>query len=228
MPTERELFYSNVAEEFDLLMDPYDLEQRLYIIFDRLLPENIDGKRLLDLGCGNGWFSRKAYERGASVVSLDISLDMVKQAALRGCRMAINGSALELPFLRNQFDVVVSSEMIEHTLDPIYAVTEMARVLKPGGILVLTCPNKSWQWLVDLSTRLKVRPFQGIEHFPGYNELESYIMLCHLKIQEHFGFHPWPFQIRFLNNASKIVDKHYGKSIWGRIMINQAIRASKL
>lgn len=208
-------------------MDQYDLKQRLSIVFDQLLPEDIDGQLLLDLGCGNGWFSLSALERGARVVSLDISFEMVKQARMKGCNQPINGSALDLPFQTRQFDIVISSEMIEHTPEPWTAVMEIARVIKPGGVIVLTCPNRTWQWLVDLGSRLKVRPFQGIENFPTFAELERYFVNSQLQIHEHIGFHPWPFQLRFLHPVSRAVDRRFGKAWWGRLMINQAIRASK-
>jgi ubiquinone/menaquinone biosynthesis C-methylase UbiE len=227
MPTEKEYFYSMVAEKFDDLMDPYDLKQRISIVFDQLLPEDINGKYLLDLGCGNGWFSRNALERGARVTSLDISFGMLMQARLKGCDQPVNGSALELPLPMNQFDIVISSEMIEHTPDPRKAVLEIARVLKPDGVIILTCPNKTWQWLVNLGSWLKIRPFQGIENFPTFTELEQYFFSGQLEIHEHIGFHPWPFQIRFLNALSEAADRRFGRAMWGRYMINQAIRASK-
>lgn len=235
MPDEKELFYSNIADQFDSLMNPYDLEQRLHIVFERLLPENIRSKKLLDLGCGNGWFSLRAVERGAQVYSIDISHAMAKIAQQRVKESAnqppehrvVNASALELPLPENYFDVVLSSEMIEHTPSPRQAITEMARVLKPEGILVITTPNRCWQWLVDLGTRLGIRPFEGIENFSSYRELEEYFVDSRLEIQEHFGFHPWPFQLRFLQPLSRKIDLKYSTSIWGRWMINQAIRAIK-
>ena len=79
---DRRLFYETIASKFDSLMNPYDLERRLSIVFDEMLPRNLAGLRTLDLGCGSGWFSQRALERGAQVTSLDISLSLVRTTHL--------------------------------------------------------------------------------------------------------------------------------------------------
>ena len=123
--------------------------------------------------------------------------------------------------------MVVSSEMIEHTTSPVTAVGEMARVLRPGGRLALTCPNKVWLWLVRLATTVKLRPFDGYENFPSFPELERFASGNGLRIRSHIGLHPWPFQFRLLCGLSRWVDMRYGAGPWSRVMINQAILADK-
>lgn len=227
MPSEKELFYSRVAKDFNTLMNKYDLERRLAIVFDLLLSDDICNKTVLDAGCGNGWFSRKALERGAVVVSLDISYEMLRHGKSAYQGRFVNASALELPFADGQFDIVLSSEMIEHTPDPILAISELSRVLKPGGTLALTTPNRMWHWFIHFFTLLRIRPFQGIENFLTFGELDTHLALNKLAVQLHFGFHPWPFQIRFLQALSHKVDRRFGETEWGKWMINQAVCALK-
>jgi len=222
----KSLFYSAIADEFDTLVNPYDLSRRLEVIFDELLVEDITGKALLDMGCATGWFSKKAAECGANVTSLDISQELILFARQHVPTAYIVGSALSLPFSDVAFDIVISSDVIEHTPNPRQAVLEMGRVLKSGGILALICPNQKWNWLVHLASQLRCRPFQGHENFPGFDELED-LRKSGLVRNRHFVFHPWPFQLEPLWGWSFQVDRQFGNGIWGRFMLNQAVRVSK-
>jgi 2-polyprenyl-3-methyl-5-hydroxy-6-metoxy-1,4-benzoquinol methylase len=227
MSTRKVYFYENIAENFDELMNSYDVHRRVEVLFDELLTIDLHGKRVLDLGCGTGFFSRRARERGADVVSVDLGPGLLKQVMAKAHVVPVAGNALALPFRDASFDVVVSSEMIEHTTDPMQAVREMARVLKPGGPLALTCPNRAWLWLVNLATVLKLRPFQGYENFPSFNLLAQMVRATGLSIAHHRGLHAWPFQIGALQGLSRRVDRSFGSGPWGHWMINQAILAWK-
>jgi 2-polyprenyl-3-methyl-5-hydroxy-6-metoxy-1,4-benzoquinol methylase len=224
---DRRFFYTTIADSYDRMVSPYDLERRLELVFDELLPASLTGQRLLEVGCGTGWFSQRAWERGAEVTALDMGDALLRQAMAKSPLRPVAGDAISLPLGDSIFDIVISSEVIEHTVDPARAVREMARVLKPGGTLALTCPNRLWQWSVDLAACLRVRPFAGYENFPGFTELERMIADAGLKLERHIGFHPWPFQVRWLWKLSRAVDRRFGPGIWGRLMINQAVRASK-
>lgn len=225
-PKQR-LFYTTIANEFDDLMNIYDVQRRVEVVFDELLPESITGQHILDVGCGTGWFSRRATERGAKVTSLDIGVSLLQQTLHKADVLPTVGDALHLPFADRTFDVVVSSEVIEHTADPQQAIAEMARVLRTNGVLVVTCPNKTWQWIVDLSNKLGLRPFQGHEYFPSTTELANYVRSADLQLQQQIGLHAWPFQIRWLWPLSRWVDQQFGAGLLGKWMINQAIRAEK-
>jgi 2-polyprenyl-3-methyl-5-hydroxy-6-metoxy-1,4-benzoquinol methylase len=227
MSARKIYFYEDIADNFDELMNAYDVQRRVEVLFDELLTVDLRGKLLLDLGCGTGWFSRRARARGADVVSVDLGSGLLKQVLAKARVRPVAGNALALPFRDASFDVVVSSEMIEHTTDPAQAVREMARVLKPGGPLALTCPNRAWLWLVNLATALKLRPFQGYENFPSFDLLAQMVRANGLTIAHHRGLHAWPFQATALQGLSRRVDLRFGTGPWGRWMINQAILATK-
>jgi 2-polyprenyl-3-methyl-5-hydroxy-6-metoxy-1,4-benzoquinol methylase len=220
-------FYTTIADSFEALMNPYDVRRRLEIVFDELLTENLENQSVLDAGAGTGYFSERAKQRKAHVISVDLGVSLLRRVGARAGTTLAAGDITSLPFLANTFDVVISSEVIEHTGDPRRAVVELGRVLKPGGILVLTCPNQAWQWVVHLASRTGLRPFQGIEQFPSYDQLESFTSDAGLRLIAHFGFHPWPFQIRRLWPVSRWIDARMGRSLAGRKMINQAIKAVK-
>lgn len=105
----------------------------------RLLPD-LCGEVVLDLGCGKGRVARLALERGAkAVVGVDVSEAMLKAAAaaLPAVRW-VRADGRALPFEAASFDVVVSALMMGHVEDLAAALAEIARVLRPGGVLLLS------------------------------------------------------------------------------------------
>lgn len=224
---EKRRFFLTIADQFDNLMNAYDIQRRLEIVYDELLPEDINSKTLVDIGAGTGWFSSRAHQREAEVYSLDIGLELLVEVRKKVKVREIAGNTMDLPFRDDSFEIVISSEVIEHTDSPEKAVHEMARILKPGGIMIVTCPNRIWLWAVHLANFLKIRPFHGHEDLPSFKQLERFARSAGLAIEKHIGFHPWPFQIRFLQYLSRKIDHRYAETLWGRIMINQAIRCRK-
>ena len=92
-----------------------------------------------------GLFSTEAVARGGDVVSIDIGERLVRRAAARAGSRGLVADARHLALRDASFDVVIASEMLEHTDDADRVVAELARVVKPGGLLVLTTPNRVWQ-----------------------------------------------------------------------------------
>ncbi|MFP5489326.1 MAG: class I SAM-dependent methyltransferase [Acidimicrobiia bacterium] len=117
------------------------------------------GDRVLDVGAG---FGRHVYEcarRGARVVALDYAADEVVQTRDTLAAMVeageipedrligvLRGDACRLPFPDAAFDVVITSEVLEHIQDDVAALAEMVRVLKPGGRFAATVPA----WLPEV------------------------------------------------------------------------------
>jgi SAM-dependent methyltransferase len=100
------------------------------------------GKRLLDVGCGNGTWLRAAADLGAVPTGVDIS-----QVALDACRQALPSAELycepaeELPFSESEFDFVSCLGALEHVLKPQVALREMIRVAKPDAPFLFLVPN---------------------------------------------------------------------------------------
>ena len=128
----------------------------LTVDFDRIGLK--PGQRILDMGCGGGRHAFEAWRRGATVVALDYSESELKDVrAVVGGMLAAgeiagstteapggvcNGDALNLPFPDDAFDVVVCSEVLEHLWADDRAIAELFRVLKPGGRMAVTVPNR--------------------------------------------------------------------------------------
>jgi 2-polyprenyl-3-methyl-5-hydroxy-6-metoxy-1,4-benzoquinol methylase len=98
---------------------------------------------ILDLGCGNGSLSRYLAQQGHTVVGVEPSTSGIQfaQAEESNCTF-IQAEIETLPYetLAGQFDVVISSEVIEHLLFPRELISASKRCLKPGGRLILTTP----------------------------------------------------------------------------------------
>lgn len=104
------------------------------------------GSRVLDIACGEGYGSALLAEVAAHVVGVDIDRDVVASAtrfyANTGRLEFRHGSATGIPADDHSFDVVVSFETLEHFTQHEQFMVELRRVLRPGGLLVISTPNR--------------------------------------------------------------------------------------
>jgi len=117
-----------------------------YQIVTRLIGDKIRGKSVLDVGCGDGVLSWMLAKRGAKVTGIDNAGDAVEFAREK-CAGESDldfrvGSVYELPFENDSFDYVVSSDVIEHLSEPDKMLSEMKRVWKEQGQVVISTPIK--------------------------------------------------------------------------------------
>lgn len=110
----------------------------------KLLEPHLDGKRVLEVGCGRGYLTALISNR-TTVAASDISRGCLDYARKIGnfsnITFAFQGNVCSIPFKSSTFDVVVASEILEHLPDLNRAMTEINRVLKDGGIVVASVPN---------------------------------------------------------------------------------------
>ncbi|MBP1152821.1 SAM-dependent methyltransferase [Methylocaldum sp. RMAD-M] len=104
-----------------------------------LQPGDKDSK-VLDVGCGNGYFLQIAKLIGRHVTGIDVDSAAVENAKKLGVD-AFEGSLYRMPFENDSFDVVTMNHVIEHLHDPLAALGEIRRILKPGGMLWIGTPN---------------------------------------------------------------------------------------
>lgn len=91
-------------------------------------------------GCGVGMYMQHIATLGGMVTGLDFDLERVVESHALGLDV-VNAAGEFLPYPKDHFDLVMSNEVIEHVQDDRKVLLEIVRVLKPGGRLVLFCPN---------------------------------------------------------------------------------------
>jgi 2-polyprenyl-6-hydroxyphenyl methylase/3-demethylubiquinone-9 3-methyltransferase len=226
-PTEKEYCHDRLGKRFEEAVSDYDTGRRLEVLIDRFLPaERLAGRRVLEVGAGLGFFSARLQERGGVVTASDIGPELLRRVRERvGCECVI-ADALSLVehFGPGQFDVVLSSECIEHTPDPMEAVRQMAGVLKPGGYLSLSTPNRVWWPVVRAASVLKLRPYDGHENFSSFSLIRRILEASGVDVVEERGLHLFPFQLR-LHDVSRWCDEQL-QSCRG-LMINLCVLGRK-
>jgi len=226
----KELFYDTIAESFEDIANQFDTDRRVEVLFEDLLQgDSLSGKKLLDAGCGFGAFTKKALEQGAEVYSMDLSPKLVdivqkKYPDAKG----VVGSVLEIPFPENHFDIVLSSEVIEHTPEPLKAIEEFIRVCKNGGDVVVSCPNKTtWHFSLKIAQAFKLRAYQGLENWQPYFGLRKWLKRRKdISLKSFQGIHLLPFLFKWTYPINRFVDKRLPQSL-GWLKVNLAFHLRK-
>jgi 2-polyprenyl-3-methyl-5-hydroxy-6-metoxy-1,4-benzoquinol methylase len=105
--------------------------------YEEFIGNDISDKKILDLGCGLGWFCK--YLKSKLCFELDVIPFSLSRAGRYAC-----GNALELPFLKASFDIITCFDVIEHLeeKDALFMLEEMKRVMRPDGRIYISTPNK--------------------------------------------------------------------------------------
>ena len=115
-----------------------------YHLISKYIP-NINEKRILDVGCDLGYLLKELAKTGKSAVGVDFRHLNINPAS---GYMFVQADCHNLPFEDQSFDLVISLGMLEHVSDYELAITEMKRVMSPGGYLFLFMgPTPLWKYL---------------------------------------------------------------------------------
>ncbi|MBC8100140.1 MAG: class I SAM-dependent methyltransferase, partial [Armatimonadetes bacterium] len=128
----------------------------------------VDSALILVDGCGVGMYASQLRRRySPTVEAFDIEYDRVTEARPETPHTVV-AAAESVPYPAHTFDMVLSHEVLEHVLDDRAAIVEMVRVLKPGGRLVLFCPNRWYPF------ETHGHYWRGVYHF-GNTPLINYL-----------------------------------------------------
>lgn len=134
-------YYGEYDSELVLDLPPI-LSARYAAMLDRL-ERRTEGRRLLEIGCGNGYFLDVARSRGWEVGGIELSRAHVERARSRGLEVVLGDLAEDHLFSGERFDVVVAIEVVEHVPDPVGLLQAVADRAVLGGLFYATTPNFS-------------------------------------------------------------------------------------
>ena len=214
------------------------------LMIDRLIRPHLQvGSRLLEIGCGAGNLLLQATVAGSYPVALDLSMQALTFVRSRladalsapdgpsdfGCTQAIGES---LPFGDNLFDCILLSEVVEHLEVPQISIREAARLLCPGGRLLVTTPNyrSFWpvmEWAVD---RLNMAPkMAGEQHISRFYPSSLTKMLVESGLRMEYAgsiYNLSPFlSLVSPERANRQLQRELsGRSPWGMILVAVAVK----
>jgi ubiquinone/menaquinone biosynthesis C-methylase UbiE len=138
--------------EFSLLMKYLDLK---------------GSELLLDVACGDGYWTAKMIPRAAGIVGFDFNFKRLQQALklAAGLRGAVRCDAHILPFQDESFDCSVGVCVLEHFERDVEALSELRRVMKPGGTLALTVDSFSYPGVSEEEKARHARNFSVVHHY---------------------------------------------------------------
>lgn len=133
----------------------------------------LEGKSALDVGCGAGLLAEPLARLGAQVTAIDAAPELIAVAREHAARqgLAIDYRAAAVEDVAGKFDLVTCLEVIEHVADPQAFLKALARRLAPGGLLILSTPNRTaWSKLLTITLA------EGFGQIPkGTHDFDAFI-----------------------------------------------------
>ena len=146
--------------------------------------------RTLDFGCGNGCMVSELRARGLDAHGIELNSERIRRSLPADVRefITLYDGARELPFQRGEFDSIFTSEVIEHIIGVDAYIPEFHRILKPGGIVVMTTPDIS---CIPSSFLTNTVPWHILEstHFNFFNAKSlSKLFGTHFEMERFYRF----------------------------------------
>jgi 2-polyprenyl-6-hydroxyphenyl methylase/3-demethylubiquinone-9 3-methyltransferase len=132
----------------------------------------LEGKSALDVGCGAGLLAEPLARLGATVTAIDAAPELIDiaRAHAAGTGLAVDYRAMGVEELTGTFDLVTAMEVVEHVADPKAFLASLAARLAPGGLMILSTPNRTaWSRLltITLAESLGQIP-KGTHHYEDF------------------------------------------------------------
>jgi 2-polyprenyl-6-hydroxyphenyl methylase/3-demethylubiquinone-9 3-methyltransferase len=181
--------------------------------------QGVDGKRVLDIGCGGGILAEALAQQGALVTGIDMA-----ELSLKVARLHLHESALEIDYQLTtveafaehneaQFDIVTCLEMLEHVPDPASVITSAVRLLKPGGVLFLSTINRNPKAFAlailgaEYILRMLPRGTHEYQKFIKPSEIAAQLRACGMQVNDISGMSYNPLSQRY--SLGRDIDVNY-------------------
>jgi ubiquinone/menaquinone biosynthesis C-methylase UbiE len=190
----------------DLTFQSYNFIVRRKMVLELL---NKEEGRYLDAGCGTGDFIPALLEREGEVFAVDVAAEMIRQTKARLSSLG-NAARLhlfvadvtKLDFPERYFDAVIGVGLIEYLGEDERALEELYRVLKPGGILIITVPNLASPFMAFevLTSRFRQGLKRALARARGYRVSPGFV---------HRHFFPWVLDRRLAQVGFRKLDYRF-------------------
>jgi len=167
------------------------------------------GCSVLDVGCKHAHLLDILCSEGieCDYTGVDISEAVIESLVDKKGRFQVCDIMKPLPFGDGEFDFLFCLEVLEHVENPTLVLKEFYRVLKPGGVLMLSVPNV-YNWLVFLGNILKMDANEGHIHSFTYRDMKTLLDFSGLKIEKRIGtYATLPYSLHGIKNGRYIMFK---------------------
>ncbi|MFK5949909.1 MAG: bifunctional 2-polyprenyl-6-hydroxyphenol methylase/3-demethylubiquinol 3-O-methyltransferase UbiG [Methylococcales bacterium] len=180
---------------------------------------DLQGKRIVDVGCGGGILTEALAKHGADALGIDLSEDLLDIAELHGLESGISASYKKISAEKlaeqqpNSFDHVTCMEMLEHVPDPSSIISACSKMVKPGGMVFFSTLNrvpKAYLLAIVAAEHLLKMVPKGTHEYKTFikpSELSQTARQAGLELQGIVGIEYNPFSKRF--KLGKDIDVNY-------------------
>jgi len=181
--------------------------------------QGVEGKRVLDVGCGGGILAEALARQGARVTGIDMA-----ELSLKVAKLHLHESALEIDYQLStveafaehhaaQFDIVTCLELLEHVPDPASVITSAAHLLKPGGVMFLSTINRNPKAFAlailgaEYILRMLPRGTHEYKKFIKPSEIAAQLRACDMQVNDISGMSYNPLSKRY--SLGRDIDVNY-------------------
>jgi len=192
--------------------------------------------RIMEIGAGRGWFLLEASRLGWDTWAIEINADAVKFLQLNGIKQIVDQSAEDCESPGNSMDVIRMWDVVEHLCSPRKALTNVYRMLRPGGLLRLSTTNfaslsrringPEWVYLngSDHIFLFEPRTITRLLEDEGFNEVEVRTRSFNMRRKLYHPERELPARYPLLLPFRKLIDATVGLTKYGHQMIVTAVK----
>jgi len=179
---------------------------------DTMLGSTLVKRPLLDLGCGDGRFSKVALKGSSLDIGVDIAREAVSKAKHFGCYSNLGiAEGSMLPFRSKSIGTLISNSVLEHIPQVSSVLREASRVLRDDGVLIFTVPSSNFRLFLFPSLFAKLRLFNGLSEW--YSNKRN-TLLEHRNLHNHETWENWLGKAGFTSVNSRYCMSKETVQLW--------------